>query len=339
MMVSMSDYFSTLADRFGTTWNRFWFTPSDPYILSVLRVLTGLVALYLHATYSSDLHRFFAADGLLPVETISQWQQAGGQSFVFSYLYYVTDPRTLWAVHILALVVLLLFTVGFLTRITSVLSLVVTLSYIHRAAVLSSDVEPILAMLQFYLCLGPAGAYLSVDRLLRNRRTTAIASSNALVRPSVPATIALRLIQVHLSVVYLMMALAKLGPVVVISEEFDFVEQPWWGGIAIWQLMARPESRLVDLTGWFNGEGAGPRLYALNAWTHAVVLFELAFGLLIWNRTARPLLFVSSIVMWTSLALVLGNVAFCVMMVVAGLAFMQRDEQNSLSRYSGRGPG
>lgn len=322
MVSAVSDYFSTLADRVGTAWNRFWFTPSDPFTLSVLRVFAGIVALYLHATYTIDLHRLFAADGLLPVETIAQWQRAGGQNFVVSYLYYVTDPRALWAVHIAGLVVLALFTIGFLSRITSLLALAVTLSYIHRAPMLNADVEPVLAMLQFYLCLGPSGAYWSVDRLLRNRRAGASVSPDAPVRSSVDATIATRLIQIHLAAIYVLMALAKLGPVVVVSDEFDFVDQPWWSGIAVWQLMTRPASRLVDLTGWFNGEGAGARLFALNAWTHAIVLFELAFGFLIWNRTARPLLLALSIVIWGSLALILGNAEFCVLMVVAGLAFM-----------------
>ncbi|MBI3464832.1 MAG: hypothetical protein HY000_17525 [Planctomycetes bacterium] len=321
MFSAVSNYFSSLADRFGGAWNRFWFTPSDPYPLSILRVLTGIFALYLHATYTFDLHRFFAADGLLPVETIAQWQRAGGQSFVASYWYYVTDSRALWAVHIAGLLVLGLYTIGFLTRVTSVLALVVTLSYTHRAAVLTSDVEPILAMLQFYLCLAPAGAYLSVDRLLKTRRAGASSGASPTVGPSVAATIATRLIQVHLSAIYLMMALAKLGPVVVVSQEFDFVDQPWWSGIAVWQLMSRPESRLADLTGWFNGDSIGPQLYALNAWTHAIVLFELAFGLFIWNRTARPLLLTLSVVMWVSLAVILGDAAFCGIMLIAGLAF------------------
>jgi hypothetical protein len=99
------------------------------------------------------------------------------------------------------------------------------------------------------------------------------------------------------------------------------VDQPWWSGIAVWQLMGRPESRLVDLTGWFDGDDVGPRLYALNLWTHAIVAFELAFGLLIWNRAARPLLLGLSVLMWSSLALILGDPAFCAIMLIAGLAF------------------
>jgi hypothetical protein len=328
---------TSLAERFGTAWNRFWFTPSDPYALGLLRLLTGLVALYVHATYTLDILRFFAADGLLPVETVAQWQRSGGQNFVVSYLYYITDPRALWAVHIAGLVVLALFTVGFLSRITSVLALAVTLSYIHRAPMLTSDVEPVLAMVQAYLCLGPTGASWSVDRLLEIRR--AGATNTRVVEPSVAATVATRLIQVHLAGIYVLMAVAKLGPVVVVSEEFDFVDQPWWSGIAVWQLMSRTESRLVDLTGWFNGEGVGPRLYMLNVWTHATVLFELAFGLLIWNRSVRPVLLGISAVMWTSLALITGNVAFCAMMLAAGLAFWPQVETASLVRATPRAMG
>ena len=35
------DYFARLADAFGQGWTRFWFTPSDPTILSVIRICVG----------------------------------------------------------------------------------------------------------------------------------------------------------------------------------------------------------------------------------------------------------------------------------------------------------
>ena len=47
-------------------WNRFWFTPSDPYPLGLIRLLTGCLATFLHLTLLPDVGRLFAAGGWLP---------------------------------------------------------------------------------------------------------------------------------------------------------------------------------------------------------------------------------------------------------------------------------
>jgi hypothetical protein len=60
----------------------------------------------------------------------------------------------------------------------------------------------------------------------------------------------------------------------------------------------------------------------VNAWTHAIVVFELLFGILIWVRPARPLLLGLAVVAWGLLALVTGQVAFCAMMVIANMCFL-----------------
>ncbi|MGE0609907.1 MAG: hypothetical protein AB7O62_22645, partial [Pirellulales bacterium] len=62
--------------------------------------------------------------------------------------------------------------------------------------------------------------------------------------------------------------------------------------------------------------------FIVNLWTHAVVAFELAFGLLIWNRLWRPMLLGLSLLMWCSLALVTGLVPFCFLMILAGVAYV-----------------
>jgi len=317
MIQAIFRYLSTLADSFGAGWNRFWYQPGDPFVLGVLRVLTGLIGTYWVATYGFDLVRLFGPDGMLPPDLIDALRRLPRQPderyYAFSYLFHLRGPAELWTAHAAGILVMLLFTCGVFTRYTSVLGLVVVLSYIHRAPVLTGQFEPILSFAMFYLCLGPAGACLSVDRLWRKRRKggDSFAGDARNTPPrSFGATISIRLIQVHISVVYFMMALGKLaGP-----EEG---ENTWWLGDAVWWLMARPESRLVDLTGLF-----AEHPYLINAWSHAVVGFELAFAVLIWNRLARPLLLALAVPMWISLAMITGLVSFCTMMLVANLAFV-----------------
>jgi len=226
----------------------------------------------------------------------------------FSYLNFFSQPSELYAVHAIGMAILALFTIGLWTRVTSVLAFIVVLSYIQRAPILTAQVEQVLVFVLLYLCLGPAGKALSVDAWLAKRKSNA-SETNAPQR-YFSATVATRLIQVHLAVVYLMMGISKLAGIEQVPE------LTWWRGDAVWWMIARPDTRLIDLTGLLAGHS-----YLVNAWTHSIVLFELVFAVLVWNRLARPLLLALAIPMWLSLALITGLVPFALMMLTANLAF------------------
>jgi len=44
-------------------WKDFWFHPSDPTTLGFIRIMTGLLVLYIHLAYSLDLQSFFGPHG------------------------------------------------------------------------------------------------------------------------------------------------------------------------------------------------------------------------------------------------------------------------------------
>jgi hypothetical protein len=300
MIQSITDYFARLTSSFGAGWTRFWFTPSDPATLGAIRLLTGIVVVYLHATLSLDLIRLFGPSGLLGASEIAPLE-AGS----FSYLNYLSTPGELWSVHLIGLTVLIAFMAGWLTRVTSVLALVVFLSDIHRAPMITGRTESIAAMLMCYLCLAPCGRYFSIDRYLA-RRASAATPTPPVAKDdlSTSATIATRLIQVHLALLVAMMGFSKL------------LGETWWSGGGVWWLIARPESRLVDLT-WLY---AYPK--AIDLWSHVVVLFELGFAVLIWVPLARPLLLAIGMLVWCSLALITGDTTFALVLMIASLAFV-----------------
>jgi hypothetical protein len=297
MIKSVTEYFSRLSGAFGAGWTRFWFTPSDPATVSLLRVLAGSLVVYLHATLSFDLIALFVPQGLLPVADIAPLE---GETF--SYLNYLSTPAELWTVHLVGLAVLVVFTAGFQTRVASILALLVFLSDIHRAAMITGRTESILAMVLLYLCLAPCGRRYSIDAALRARKGPA--AGVAPPELATMATIATRLVQVHLALLVAMMGLSQLAGDV------------WWNGLGMWFLITREQSRLVDFT-WL---AASPLV--IDLWTHVVVLFELSFPLLVWIPLARPILLALGLVVWGSLALVTGDVTFALAMCVASLAFV-----------------
>src|SRR5712691_6301810 len=163
----------TIPERVVQGWNRFWFNPVDPTTLGLVRICVGLLVFYVHLVYSFDLQRLFGKDAWLNVATIndfrenepiyeppSEWdpplpqqnqpltaqQQeyrlkwgdsffhvAGRGHYFWSVWFHLTDPFWMAVVHVACLIVFILLTVGFCTRVTSVLALLAALSYIHRA--------------------------------------------------------------------------------------------------------------------------------------------------------------------------------------------------------------
>lgn len=318
-MIRISQYATDLSTGIGAAWNRFWFTPTDALPLGVLRIGTGLLGLYYLGSHTADLVRWFGPHGLLPVETVREVASGMGRQTIWrlSYLNYTDVPALLWTLHALGIVMLLAMTLGLLTRVTTVLSLVVVLSYVHRAPMITGQLEPILTMLLCYLCIGPAGRCLSLDRLLFGGKLSRRDSSS---NTSWLANLSLRLIQVHVVGFYLMMGLTKLAGAT------------WWEGTAVWAIVvAHADSRIVDLT-------ALRRVpYLIDILTHCIVFFEIMFGLFIWNRLARPLLLLVAIPIWLLLAILTSNFALCGAMLIANLAFVPADFWRELLYRDNRG--
>ena len=159
---------------------------------------------YTHLVWTLDLAGFFGQQHpWLTPETIALLPDHS--TFKWSWFYWIHSPHFVWTLHVAALVVFALFTVGLWSRTMSVLAFLATISYINRASLAQFGLDDTNAMLAMYVMLGPGGAAYSVDRWLKRRSGAALA-----VEPSIGANIAIRLIQVHLCVVYFFSGIGKL---------------------------------------------------------------------------------------------------------------------------------
>ncbi|MCU0961043.1 MAG: hypothetical protein MUF48_13140 [Pirellulaceae bacterium] len=305
----VADYLRELAHAFGAGWNRFWYTPRDPRMVCALRIAAGLCALAFVISHTADLVRWMGPDGILDAQTTLQLngQQTLGPTLRYSYLFLAATPASLWILHGAGIVTVVALTVGLWSRWTAPAALLVVLAYVHRMPLLTGQWEPVLTMLLAYLSLAPTGRCWSLDALLARRRARRGGARDAPSRPqpSVAANISVRLIQLHLAALCILTGLNMLAADV------------WWSGEAVWWLIARTESRLVNLT------ALSDAFLLVNAWTHVIVLYLLVFGVLVWHRLARPLLLVLGIPFWLSLALLTGLVAWCLTMLLASLAFVE----------------
>ena len=283
-------------DDWAALWNRFWFTPSDPATLGLIRILAGAMLFYTHLVWGLALTDFFGQQGWLSRDAVL----AAKAPYSWSYLWWCESPAALWTVHIAALVVLALFTVGLYSRVMSVLAFIITASYIGRAQGALFGLDQINLMLSMYLMVGPSGAAYSLDRWRRLRA----GSIERTVRPSIAVNIAIRLLQLHLCIIYLYASTGKLmGPA-------------WWNGTAMWQAVACLEYQSLDMT-WM---AHWPLV--LNMLTHLTIFWELSYCALIWPKATRPVMLTLAVPLHLGIAFCLGMITFGLVMLIANVAFV-----------------
>jgi hypothetical protein len=318
--------FTDVVEDFGHRWNRFWFSRADALRACVLRICVGLLAAAHFLDVGYRLNVWYASDGAVPPAAVRRLLEltASGEEYRYTYLNAFPASTGLWIVHGLAIFLALAFAAGLFTRITGLLTLAATLAYVHRFPQVAGHVEPVLCFLTGYLCIAPSGSRLSIDRRLFGsaKKDSLLPRIIGATDAPLAANIGLRLMQVHLAMFYAMMGLTKL------------YGDAWWEGTAIWILLAQTQSRPLDLTGIRRWGQAGE--YLLNFWTHAIVYFELAFGILIWTRIGRPVLLWLSVLIWVSLIVATGHVLFGLTMLAANIAFLPAGALEAAARRTTR---
>lgn len=299
-----------------SSWNRFWFAPADSAPLGVIRWLIGGMVVYSHLVWGLELTAFLGADGWNSVELVREIQ--GGQwhqSFWWS-----VPAEWMQTVHWICIGILVLFWIGCLTRITSILAFVIHISYCQRAALATFGLDQICGILLLYLMLGPAGADYSVDSLwrrFRRRRQSRGSQTRARNRPpkTAAANLSIRLIQIHYCIIYFFAATGKLQG------------ETWWTGEALWSALANYEYQSADMTwlAWF------PEI--LQLMTHVTILWELSFAYLIWVPALRPLMLIVGALMHLGIGAFLGMWTFGLAMIFGYVAFLDPETVRSVMEW------
>jgi hypothetical protein len=299
-------------DEVWEAWNSFWFTPTSPSTLSAIRVLAGAMLLYTHLIWSFDLTGFFGENGYLPQKVMHDLQTASNdpdgpsgpatgkeRPTWWSHFNHVHSAKLMWTIHICALVVFFLLTIGLFSRAMAVLAYLFAVSYANRVTPGAYfGLDKINCMLALYLIFGPCGARYSVDRLWRLRRGSTEVPATA------GANLAIRLIQVHMCVIYLFSGIGKIQGT------------PWMTGDASWQSFATLEYQSLDMTWMINW----PR--TLSLMTHLTVFWELSYCALVWPALTRPWVLLMAIITHAGIALFLGMPTFGLVMLIGNLAFV-----------------
>jgi hypothetical protein len=144
----------------------------------------------------------------------------------------------------------------------------------------------------FYCIWMPVGHALSLDRLAGRVRG----------EPTPGARLALRVLQLHLCVVYFSSGVHKA------------MGEQWWDGEAFWRAVMRPDFAQFDM-GWV---ASVPELAMLVCW--GTLLVEVGYPLLVWLKWTRTPGALATIGMHVGIAVALGLVSFAGVMIVLNVA-------------------
>lgn len=277
-------------------WNAFWFRPAAPHTLCLIRILAGAMLFYTHLVWTIGLEDFLGANAWFDRATA---RELSGQYYVWSPLFHFDHPVALWCYHLASVVVMFLLMVGFKTRVTSVLAWLFAVSYCHRLQGALFGLDQTNTMLALYLMVGESGAVYSIDRWLARRRGEAETVNN-----NVSTNIAIRLMQIHLCVIYFFSAVGKMKG------------ESWWDGSAVWFAVANLEYQSADLT-WL-----AHYPFLIAAFSHVTVFWELSYAALVWPKQTRPLMLAIAVGVHGGIAAALGMITFGMAMLMANVSFV-----------------
>lgn len=322
-----------------TRWVRFWFTPADPISLHVIRILSGVLFLLWLLSAAGHQNALFGLGGWFDAQAYREAASLPGGApapFTWSILYLCGNNEALvTAVFWSSIGVLLLYTLGIATRITSILTWVVVVSFIANPAI-SYGANDLLVLPAVYLMLGyvllgqwsrplsPAARLLgtkdsmiwATDWFGRDRDET---SSSA---PSYAANLALRIFQIHFAIVVVTTGLHKL-------QYGD-----WWAGVAFWYPMHPPLETSFESIQVSQRTGEA-YLFFMSLIQYVMLAWQLTFPLFAWRKNWRLVLVGGGLLGWIGLLFIMKMPVFGPVFFLGCLTYITADEWRAAINWIG----
>lgn len=239
-------------------WNRFFFGPISARPSGAFRIAYGLIIIGYLALMTVEFDYFYTGAGLLQG---TEARQAAGP-LRFSPLQYVDNPTIAHVFLAVTASVAVAFTLGWHTRLMSILLYLGMLSLYHRNVASNGGPDALPMILSFYMMLCPCGAAFSLDALRAARKRGTLAEP--LIVPW-----AVRLLQMQICLIYFQSCVIKSRG------------ESWLNGTTVHYILFNREF------GQFNLEWLAQYPLLINVMTHGALLIEFALAFWLWFRPTR----------------------------------------------------
>ena len=245
-------------------WNEFFFAPQSPIPIALFRIVYGLLVIATLTLLRPDWLTWYGPHAWVSLSTMHTLEPGTRLN-----LFAVTPQTDGWinALFWIFLGSAILLTIGFLTRLNSLLVFLCLASIHQRNVYILHAGDTFLRVAGFFLIFAPAGAALSLDRTIDRRIRIWRGKEDASIQPRSPW--AQRMIQFELALMYFATFCVKLKGA------------PWLQGTATYYILHLDEFKRFPIPSWF----LHPLMLKLESWT--ALLLEFSLGVLIWVKELR----------------------------------------------------
>ncbi|MGH3675915.1 MAG: HTTM domain-containing protein [Mycobacterium sp.] len=270
-------------------WRAFWFSPQPAYSLGLVRMAFGALVVAWTLALLPDLYELFGEHGVVPQHPRTDYRWGVFETW--------TGDTALLIGWVVLLMSAIAMTVGWHSRLAAVLVFVLIASFMQRDGWVFNTGDALIRLEALFLALASCGAALSLDQ---RRRTGSFWSAQC------RAPWLIRLMQVQLSVIYLVSVQAKLRG------------RTWVDGTAVSYAWREDQGlALIPAPEWLSTNGL-----IVNVATWGTIVIELAIAILVWNRRWRPWVLAAGVVMHLMMMVNLSIGFFSLAMFVLYLAFV-----------------
>jgi hypothetical protein len=285
------------------SWNRLFFAPVSARPLGVFRIVYGVLVLMYLGLMLPEFDFFYTGTGLLR----GTEARAAAGPLRFSILQFTDSPAaayTVWAATTAAAIGL---TLGWRTRVMSVLLYLGMLTMYHRNVMSNGGPDAVPFLLSFYMMFCPSGAAYSLDAMRAARKRGTVAEP--LIVPW-----GMRLLQMQICLIYFQSCVIKCRG------------ELWLNGTTVHYVLFNREF------GMFNLEWLAQYPLLINMMTHGALLFEFMVAFWLWFRPTRRWAILAGVLLHMGIRPVLNIPGFGEIMCATYLTFLAPDELDALLR-------
>jgi len=253
-------------------WNSFFFAEQSPAPIASFRIVYGVLVIANLLLLRPDWLAWYGNHAWVSLQTM-QSIETGRRLNLFTVI-----PQTdgwINALFWMFLASAILLTIGFLTRVNSLIVFLCLASIQQRNLFILHGGDTFMRVAGFFLIFAPAGAAFSIDQRFGWFRWSRIWRGKEGPLPRLYSPWAQRMIQIQLALVYFSAFCWKMKG------------QPWIHGTALFYVYHLNDLRRFPVPAWF----VHPTVLKLGTWF--ALVFEFSMGVLIWVKKLRyPLLVV-----------------------------------------------
>ncbi|OYD06939.1 DCC1-like thiol-disulfide oxidoreductase family protein [Paludifilum halophilum] len=254
----------------------------------LLRMTIGLGILFHLIDHYPERHLLWGEKGLWPIgEFLSGAEERG----IYTLFHLSDAPWVFEGIYHGGILVVLLFTLGYRTRITTVCTFILFWSLYYRTPFITNGGDNLVRIVLFFLLFANAGARLSLDR--RRRKPPLTGESTLRPFAAVLHNFAVFAIILQLLLLYFNAGIYKV------------MGSMWQGGTAVYYAM-----RVQD----YFWPGISDRLWQSESLvvflTYSSVLFQIAFPFLLLNRYTKYAAVIAAFLFHTGVGLMMNLALF-----------------------------